>query len=69
VVFGWHLCLANIAAGIALCLTIIGIPFGIAAFKMSALALLPLGTRVVDADAPQTWRAPVPQTAAWPSHR
>ena len=69
VLFGWQLFLANIAAGVALCLTLIGIPFGIAAFKMSVLALVPLGTRVVDADAPQTWTAPVPQTAAWPSHR
>ena len=69
VLFGWHLFLAHIAAGIALCLTIIGIPFGIAAFKLSVLSLVPLGTRVVDADVPQTWAAPVPQTAAWPSHR
>ena len=67
--FGWHLFLAHIAAGIALCLTIIGIPFGIAAFKLSVLSLVPLGTRVVDADGPQTWAHPVPQTAAWPSHR
>ena len=58
VLFGWHLFLAHIAAGIALCLTIIGIPFGIAAFKLSVLSLVPLGTRVVDADAPQTWAAP-----------
>jgi uncharacterized membrane protein YccF (DUF307 family) len=50
VLFGWHLCLAHIVAGIAFCLTIIGIPFGIAAFKLSALALVPLGTRVVDID-------------------
>ena len=69
VLFGWHLFLAHIAAGIALCLTIVGIPFGIAAFKLSVLSLVPLGTRVVDADAPQTWAAPVPQTAAWHSHR
>jgi uncharacterized membrane protein YccF (DUF307 family) len=67
--FGWHLCLAHISAGIALCLTIIGIPFGIAAFKLSVLALVPLGTRVVDADGPQTWAHPVPQPAAGPSHR
>ena len=50
-------------------MTIIGIPFGIAAFKLSVLSLVPLGTRVVDADGPQTWAHPVPQTAAWPSHR
>ena len=69
VLFGWQLFLAHIAAGIVLCLTIIGIPFGIAAFKLSVLALVPLGTRVVDVDGPQTWAHPVPQTAAWPSHR
>ena len=69
VLFGWHLFLAHVAAGIALCLTIIGIPFGIAAFKLSVLSLVPLGTRVVDVDEPQTWAHPVPQTAAWPSNR
>jgi uncharacterized membrane protein YccF (DUF307 family) len=57
VLFGWHLFLAHIAAGVALCLTVIGIPFGIAAFKLSALSLVPLGTRVVDVDAPRTIRA------------
>ena len=69
VLFGWQLFLAHLAAGVALCLTIIGIPFGIASFKLSVLALVPLGTRVVDADGPQTWGAPVPQTAAWPTPR
>lgn len=62
VLFGWHLCLAHIAAGIALCLTVIGIPFGIAAFKLSVLSLVPLGTRVVDVDRGH----PVAQNAVWP---
>ena len=66
---GWWLILLHVITGVLLCLTIIGIPFGIAAFKLSVISLLPLGTRVVDADVPQTWAAPVPQTAAWPSHR
>jgi uncharacterized membrane protein YccF (DUF307 family) len=61
VLFGWHLCLAHVAAGIALCLTIMGIPFGIAAFKLSVLALVPLGVRIVDVDSVQ----PLPQGAAW----
>jgi uncharacterized membrane protein YccF (DUF307 family) len=61
VLFGWHLCLAHIAAGVALCATIIGIPFGIAAFKLSVLALMPLGTRVVDVDS----RRPLPHDGAW----
>ena len=51
VVFGWGLFLAHVAAGIALCITIIGIPFGIQAFKLSVLALWPFGRRVVDAGA------------------
>lgn len=48
--FGWGLALAHIGAGILLMLTIIGIPFGIASFKLSVLALVPLGTRVVPAE-------------------
>jgi uncharacterized membrane protein YccF (DUF307 family) len=35
--------------GALLCLTIIGIPFGIQAFKMSVLALWPFGREVVPA--------------------
>lgn len=35
-----------ILAGIALCVTIIGIPFGIQAFKLAFLALLPFGKSV-----------------------
>lgn len=45
--FGWWLCLMHIAAGIAQCLTIIGIPVGIANLKIAAIALWPVGRRVV----------------------
>lgn len=41
--------LGHVGAAIALCLTIIGIPFGIAAFKIGLLALAPLGKQVVPA--------------------
>jgi len=44
---GWWLALAHLALGLLLCLTIIGIPFGIASFKMVPLAIVPLGRRVV----------------------
>ncbi|MGH4015074.1 MAG: YccF domain-containing protein [Pseudonocardiaceae bacterium] len=44
---GWWLALGHLAFGLLLCLTIIGIPFGIASFKMVPLALVPLGRRVV----------------------
>ena len=52
VLAGLWLALAQVAAGIALCLTIIGIPFGVACFKMAGLALFPLGKEIVDADHP-----------------
>lgn len=47
VLFGWWLCLTHIAAGIAQCISIIGIPVGIANFKIAAIALWPVGRRVV----------------------
>ncbi len=49
-VVGWELAIAHVVAGLLLCVTIIGIPLGIACFKMVPLALLPLGSRVVDVD-------------------
>jgi uncharacterized membrane protein YccF (DUF307 family) len=48
VLVGWWLALAHLVTGIALCLTIIGIPLGIANFKMIGLALLPFGREIVD---------------------
>jgi uncharacterized membrane protein YccF (DUF307 family) len=47
---GWWLALMHIFAGIALCVTIIGIPFGIANFKLVPAAFWPLGQEVVDVD-------------------
>ncbi len=50
ILFGWELALGHLVAGALLCLTIIGIPFGIASWKMVPLALLPLGRSVVPID-------------------
>ncbi|WP_213991913.1 YccF domain-containing protein [Sodalis sp. dw_96] len=47
VLFGWWLCLSHILTGIGQCLTLIGIPPGIAHFKLAAIALWPVGQRVV----------------------
>jgi len=47
IVVGWELAVAHLIAGLVLCLTIIGIPFGVACWKMVPLALLPLGREVV----------------------
>jgi uncharacterized membrane protein YccF (DUF307 family) len=51
VLAGWWLALAHLVAGVALCVTIIGIPFGIANFKLVPAAFWPLGREVVDAGA------------------
>lgn len=50
VLFGWWLCLMHIMAGIAQCISIIGIPVGIANFKIAAIALWPVGRRVVSVE-------------------
>jgi uncharacterized membrane protein YccF (DUF307 family) len=48
VLAGWWLALVHLTAGIAQCVTIIGIPFGIANFKLVPVAFWPLGRRIVD---------------------
>ncbi len=52
---GLELAIGHLIAGALLCLTIIGIPLGLASFKLAGLALLPLGARIVPADAPGAW--------------
>jgi uncharacterized membrane protein YccF (DUF307 family) len=61
VLLGWELALAHALAGLLLCVTIVGIPFGIACWKMIPLALLPLGRQVVPVDsvAADPYRVPL----------
>jgi uncharacterized membrane protein YccF (DUF307 family) len=47
VLFGWWLALSHLVTGIALCLTIIGIPLGLANFKIIPISLVPLGVQIV----------------------
>jgi uncharacterized membrane protein YccF (DUF307 family) len=47
VLFGWWLALGHLVTGVALCLTIIGIPLGLANFKIIPITLLPLGVEIV----------------------
>ena len=49
IIFGWWLALGHLLTGIALCITIIGIPLGVANFKLIPISLLPLGVRIVPA--------------------
>jgi uncharacterized membrane protein YccF (DUF307 family) len=50
ILFGWWLAVGHLTSGIALCLTIIGIPLGLADFKMIPISLLPLGVKIVRSD-------------------
>jgi uncharacterized membrane protein YccF (DUF307 family) len=47
ILLGWWLAIGHLTSGITLCLTIIGIPLGLANFKMIPISLLPLGVRIV----------------------
>jgi uncharacterized membrane protein YccF (DUF307 family) len=49
---GFLVSLAYILGGILLCLTIIGIPFGIQCFKLSILGLAPFGSEIRETDPP-----------------
>ncbi|MEV6608680.1 YccF domain-containing protein [Kutzneria sp. NPDC051319] len=48
VVAGWWLALGHLVTGFLLCVTVIGIPFGVANFKLIPVSLLPLGKQIVE---------------------
>jgi uncharacterized membrane protein YccF (DUF307 family) len=50
VLCGWWLALGHLLTGIAQCITIIGIPLGLANFKLIPVSLLPLGREIVSVD-------------------
>ena len=52
IVAGIWLAIGHLTAGVALCLTIIGIPMGIASFKLIPVSLMPLGKDIVSSDVP-----------------
>lgn len=45
--FGWVLFLSYLFSGVLCCLTLIGIPLGLQAFKLAGISLWPVGRRVV----------------------
>ena len=49
---GFVVVIAYLLGGILLCLTIIGIPFGIQCFKLAGLALMPFGSEVREKNPP-----------------
>ena len=51
-VAGIWLAIAHVITGILLCITIIGIPLGLANFKLIPVSLTPFGREIVDVDSP-----------------
>ncbi len=47
VLLGWWLAVGHLVSGVVMCLTIIGIPLGLANFKLIPISLLPLGVQIV----------------------
>jgi uncharacterized membrane protein YccF (DUF307 family) len=47
VLAGFWLCVAHVVAGIACCATLVGIPFGLAHFKLAMVCFAPLGKRTI----------------------
>jgi len=54
---GIWLTISHVVAGIAYCITIIGIPFGLAHLKLAAVSFAPLGKRAVSTELAQAARA------------
>ena len=52
VLIGWWLAIGHLTSGVLLCLTIIGIPLGLANFKLIPISLLPLGVEIVPTGQP-----------------
>jgi uncharacterized membrane protein YccF (DUF307 family) len=52
---GLWLAIGHVVTGIALCITIIGIPLGLANFKLIPISLMPLGADIVSTDDPRAF--------------
>jgi uncharacterized membrane protein YccF (DUF307 family) len=47
---GWWLAIGHVITGVLMCVTIIGIPLGLANFKLIPVSLTPFGREIVDID-------------------
>ena len=50
---GWWLAIGHVITGVLMCLTIIGIPLGLANFKLIPVSLTPFGREIIDIDQAQ----------------
>jgi uncharacterized membrane protein YccF (DUF307 family) len=67
---GWWLALGHLITGVLLCLTLIGIPLGLANLKLIPVSLLPLGREILSVEeARARGMASVPTIPSHPSER
>jgi uncharacterized membrane protein YccF (DUF307 family) len=64
---GWWLAIGHLVTGVLLCLTIIGIPLGLANFKLIPVSLVPLGREIVTLEEAQA--RGLPQAVTVPAER
>jgi uncharacterized membrane protein YccF (DUF307 family) len=50
VLAGWWLALGHVVTGVLMCLTLVGIPLGLANFKLIPVSLTPFGRDIIDVD-------------------
>ncbi len=55
VLAGLWMAVAHVVTGVLLCLTIVGIPLGLADFKLAAAAVAPMGKDIVSTDDPRAF--------------
>jgi uncharacterized membrane protein YccF (DUF307 family) len=53
VLAGWWLAIGHVLTGVLMCLTIIGIPLGLANFKLIPVSLTPFGREIIDIEQAQ----------------
>jgi uncharacterized membrane protein YccF (DUF307 family) len=63
---GWWLALGHLLTGVARCLTIIGIPLGIADIKIAGAALVPFGRQIARASELNAGMVAASSTATFP---
>jgi uncharacterized membrane protein YccF (DUF307 family) len=56
---GWWLAIGHVITGVLLCLTLIGIPLGLANFKLIPVSLTPFGREIVPVEAAQGYESGV----------
>lgn len=48
ILIGWELFINHIAWGVVLCISIVGIPFGLQHFKFALMSFIPFGAEIIE---------------------